>query len=116
MAEAHSAVAFQFSVTDEGVAFHFNKAAVRSAFLTLFHILHNKYTRLKTTFLKGIFPATPFSLLVVTSSVLTLYAINVDPTFGITSRLSPIARCVHCTNMVCALLGLKALINFTLTM
>ncbi len=88
MAEAHSAVAFQFSVTDEGIAFHFNKAAVKSAFSTLLHILHNKYNRLKTTFLKGIFPATPLSLLFVTSSIVGLYAINIDPTFGISSWLS----------------------------
>ena len=97
MAEAHSAVAFQFAVTDEGVVLHFDKAAIQSAALAVLHILHNRYSRVKTAFLKGIFPATPLSLLVLTSGVLTFYAVGVDPTFGVLSLFSPIPRCVLST-------------------
>lgn len=102
MAEAHSAVAFQFSVTDEGVAFHFDKTAVCNAASAIVHIGKNKLVKLKTAFLKGIFPATPLSLLVVTTGILTLYAMDVDPSFGLASLTAPIAEYV----MICSLCDL----------
>lgn len=101
MAEAHSAVAFQFSVTDEGIAFHFDKAAICGVVSSILHIVYNKFFNIKKAFLKGIFPATPLSLLVVTTSVITLYAVNIDPTIGIASLSLPIARSVVCTRTVC---------------
>ena len=92
MAEAHQAVAFQFAVTDEGILLHVDKSAVQSAISALFHLIYTRYYRIKTSFLKGIFPATPLSLLVVTGGVFVLYAIGYDPSYGILSLLSPIPR------------------------
>lgn len=94
MAEAHSAVAFQFSVTDEGIAFHFDKTAICGVVSSLLHIVYNKWFNIKKAFLKGIFPATPLSLLVVTTSVFTLYAVDIDPTFGLTTITGSYARYV----------------------
>ena len=92
MAEAHQAVAFQFAVTDEGVLLHVDKSAVQSALSALFHLIYTRYYRIKTSFLKGIFPATPLSLLVVTGGVFVLYAIGYDPSYGVLSLLSTIPR------------------------
>ena len=83
MAEAHQAVAFQFAVTDEGISVHFDRSAVRSAADTLARLGIKRFYLMRTSFLKGIFPATPLSLLVVTSSVFGLYAAGIDPSLGL---------------------------------
>ena len=92
MAEAHQAVAFQFAVTDEGISVHFDRSAVKTTIDTLTHLSIRRIYLMRTAFLKGIFPATPLSLLVVTSSVFGLYAAGIDPSLGLHSLSTRIAQ------------------------
>lgn len=92
MAEAHSAVAFQFAVTDEGVLFHIDRTAIKVTLEVLLRILLRRFYKLRTSFLKGIFPATPISLVIVTGIFFTLYAAGFDPSFGLFNILSRVPR------------------------
>ncbi|NXN25022.1 CPT1B palmitoyltransferase, partial [Nycticryphes semicollaris] len=70
MAEAHQAVAFQFTVTPEGLDFHLSREA--------------------NSFLTGVYPASPSSWMVVVLATAGSFYCQVDPSLGI------IARIRHC--------------------
>lgn len=92
MAEAHSAVAFQFTVTDEGVLFHIDKRALLASLKTLGRIFKSRYYNVRRFIQKGIFPATPLSLLVVAGGIVGLYAAGFDPLLGLGNILAPVPR------------------------
>ena len=76
MAEAHQAVAFQFAVSDEGILFHFQLRPLLSA---LWRLTRSRYHGIRNTILKGIFPATPLSLLFVSAGVGAMHALHFHP-------------------------------------
>lgn len=76
MAEAHQAVAFQFSVSDDGVLFH---VQLKPLALALWRLARSRCQGIRNTILKGIFPATPLSLLFVSAGVATLHATGIHP-------------------------------------
>ena len=88
MAEARQAVAFQFAVTDEGVKLHVDRNAVRATTTALWRIGQRRLRRTYTAILKGMFPGTPFSLLLVTGATLVCYNYGYDPTLGILAAIS----------------------------
>ena len=92
MAEAHSAVAFQFTVTDEGILFHIDRSALQASLKTLFRLFRNRYYNIRRSILTGIFPATPLSLLVVTGGIIGIYATGFDPLFGLGNLSSRIPK------------------------
>lgn len=92
MAEARQAVAFQFVVTDEGVRLQVDKSAVRIVITAVARGTVVQFHRLKTTFLKGIFPATPLSLVLLTGGTFTLYYSGHDPLFGLAALTQSIPR------------------------
>ena len=83
MAEAHQAVAFQFAVTDEGILFHYDKKAVKEAFVSFLSFYRSRFLRARTALYRGIFPASPISLAFITGLVLCVYAAGMDPTYGV---------------------------------
>lgn len=59
MAEAHNAVAFQFSVTREGVFLSLNREILKLLAKTFYKSLKRRWSSAKNTFLIGVYPASP---------------------------------------------------------
>jgi len=92
MAEAHQAVAFQFAITEEGISVHCDREAVKSALKAFLGIYTRRYFQAKNALLKGVYPASPVSLLVILFAVVGLYVSGVDPTWGVGKWLTAPAR------------------------
>ncbi|NXH06997.1 CPT1B palmitoyltransferase, partial [Loxia leucoptera] len=90
MAEAHQAVAFQFTVTPEGLGFHLSREAVRQLYLAAIHSWKKRLVRAKNSFLTGVYPASPSSWMVVVMATAGSCYCQVDPSLGL------IARIQHC--------------------
>ena len=82
MAEAHQAVAFQFAVTEEGISVHFDREAVKVALKVLLSWYRRTYFKTRNAILRGVFPATPLSLLVILVLISGLFLYGIDPTYG----------------------------------
>lgn len=92
MAEAHQAVAFQFSITDEGILLHFDKTAVKSALLSFFGSYRKRILKVRTAIYRGIFPASPVSLAVIVALVVALWSAGYDPTCGVLPRVRAVSQ------------------------
>ncbi|XP_068256630.1 carnitine O-palmitoyltransferase 1, muscle isoform isoform X3 [Nyctibius grandis] len=90
MAEAHQAVAFQFTVTPEGLDFHLSREAVRQLYLAGVSSWKKRLVRAKNSFLTGVYPASPSSWMVVVMATAGSFYCQVDPSLGM------IARIRHC--------------------
>ncbi|XP_027765314.1 carnitine O-palmitoyltransferase 1, muscle isoform-like, partial [Empidonax traillii] len=90
MAEAHQAVAFQFTVTPEGLDFHLSREAVRQLYLAGVSSWKKRLVRAKNSFLTGVYPASPSSWMVVVLATAGSCYCQVDPSLGL------IARIRHC--------------------
>ena len=101
MAEAHQAVAFQFRVTEEGIDVHFDRDAIRTALRSLLGLFRSRYLRLRNTLLRGVFPASPLSLVLVISLVIGAYSIGHDPSYGVIAWIQGGQRCVCVCVCVC---------------
>ena len=88
MAEARQAVAFQFAVTEEGIKVQFDSGAVKSAIRALGYFANSQYLRARNALLNGVFPASPYSLVVVSGAVGLAAAAGRDPTFGVNRALA----------------------------
>ncbi|KAK2147018.1 hypothetical protein LSH36_573g01026 [Paralvinella palmiformis] len=83
MAEAHSAVAFTFSVTPEGLDFNVNHEALHAVWLSGLRSWKKRFLRVKNHFINGVYPASPASWVFTLTIVLALYIADVDPSFGL---------------------------------
>ncbi|KAL3883613.1 hypothetical protein ACJMK2_029858 [Sinanodonta woodiana] len=83
MAEAHSAVAFSFTVTHEGVDVNLNHDALNAVWKSGIGSWKKRLGRAKNKFKNGAYPASPISLLFVATIVLALRLGGVDPSLGI---------------------------------
>ncbi|XP_061195798.1 carnitine O-palmitoyltransferase 1, liver isoform-like isoform X1 [Saccostrea echinata] len=83
MAEAHSAVAFSFSVTHEGVNVDVNHEALKAVFKSGVRSIKKSLGRIKNQIKNGVYPATPMSWLFVLTFVLAFILAGVDPSFGL---------------------------------
>ena len=92
MAEARQAVAFQFVVTDEGIRLQVDKSAVGIVITTVGRGTVAQFQRIRTAFLKGIFPATPLSLAFFTGGTFALYHFGYDPLFGLARLTQSVPR------------------------
>uniref|UniRef100_A0A674HAM9 Carnitine O-palmitoyltransferase 1, muscle isoform n=1 Tax=Taeniopygia guttata TaxID=59729 RepID=A0A674HAM9_TAEGU len=107
MAEAHQAVAFQFTVTPEGLDFQLSREAVRHLYLATVHSWKKRLVRTKNSFLSGVYPASPSSWMVALVATAGSCYCHVDPSLGLIARiqsclphgqaLSPRARAVVST-------------------
>uniref|UniRef100_A0A663E2K7 Carnitine O-palmitoyltransferase 1, muscle isoform n=1 Tax=Aquila chrysaetos chrysaetos TaxID=223781 RepID=A0A663E2K7_AQUCH len=90
MAEAHQAVAFQFTVTPEGLDFHLGREAIKQLYLAGISSWKKRLVRAKNSFLTGVYPASPSSWMVVMVATAGSFYCQVDPSLGM------IARIRHC--------------------
>lgn len=83
MAEAHSAVAFSFSVTPEGVNVKLNHEALRAVWRSGVRSFKKRVGRMQNQFKNGTYPATPTSWLFIATIVLALKMGGIDLSFGL---------------------------------
>uniref|UniRef100_A0A8C1D6C1 carnitine O-palmitoyltransferase n=1 Tax=Cyprinus carpio carpio TaxID=630221 RepID=A0A8C1D6C1_CYPCA len=98
MAEAHQAVAFQFTVTPDGIDLHLCHEALRQIYLSGLHSWKKRFIRFKNGVMTGVYPGSPSGLLVVLVGYMstTKYA-KIDPSLGMVTKLSkhlPISKYV----------------------
>uniref|UniRef100_A0A8C2D771 Carnitine palmitoyltransferase 1Ab (liver) n=1 Tax=Cyprinus carpio TaxID=7962 RepID=A0A8C2D771_CYPCA len=98
MAEAHQAVAFQFTVTPDGIDLHLCHEALRQVYLSGLHSWKKRFIRFKNGVMTGVYPGSPSGLLVVLVGYMstTKYA-KIDPSLGMVTKLSkhlPISKYV----------------------
>uniref|UniRef100_UPI00398EA013 carnitine O-palmitoyltransferase 1, liver isoform-like isoform X2 n=1 Tax=Pristiophorus japonicus TaxID=55135 RepID=UPI00398EA013 len=87
MAEAHQAVAFQFTVTPEGIDLQLSHNALKEIYLSGIRSWKKKCIRLKNNFVSGVYPASPSSWLFVVLTVVGTMYTRVDPSMGMIAKL-----------------------------
>lgn len=83
MAEAHQAVAFQFSVTPDGVDFRLSREALKHIYLSGINSWKKRLIRIKNGILRGVYPGSPTSWLVVVMATVGSSYCNVDISNGL---------------------------------
>lgn len=87
MAEAHSAVAFSFAITHEGLDVNFDWEVVGLVLQSAARSLRKRFVRFKNSVHNGVYPASPHSLIVVVSLVTALHFAGMDMSRGTISRI-----------------------------
>lgn len=88
MAEAHQAVAFQFTVTPDGIDLRLSHEALKQICLSGLHSWKKKFIRFKNGIITGVFPASPSSWLIVVVGVISSMHAKVDPSLGMIAKIS----------------------------
>ncbi|XP_066579830.1 carnitine O-palmitoyltransferase 1, muscle isoform isoform X1 [Amia ocellicauda] len=83
MAEAHQAVAFQFTVTPDGIDFHLSREALKHVYLSGVTSWMKRCSRFKNGVLTGVYPASPSSWLIVVIAIMSIMYTKVDPSMGV---------------------------------
>ncbi|XP_072128233.1 carnitine O-palmitoyltransferase 1, liver isoform isoform X2 [Mobula birostris] len=87
MAEAHQAVAFQFTVTPDGIDLQLSHEALKQVYLSGLRSWKKRLRRYKNGILTGVYPASPSSwIFVVVAVIATMYA-RVDPSLGMIEKI-----------------------------
>ncbi|XP_069621599.1 carnitine O-palmitoyltransferase 1, muscle isoform [Ranitomeya imitator] len=88
MAEAHQAVAFQFTVTHDGVDLQLGRDVLRHLYLSGLIACRKRLITLKSSVLSGVYPASPSTWFAVVAVTLgSLYG-KVDISFGLINKIS----------------------------
>ena len=98
VAEAHSAVAFSFSVTPEGMNVNVSHEALSAVWKSGLQSWKKRLGRMKNTFINGVYYANPASWIFTLSIVLAFFIGEVDPIFGFIRRIEakePGIRSMH---------------------
>ncbi|XP_029438980.1 LOW QUALITY PROTEIN: carnitine O-palmitoyltransferase 1, liver isoform [Rhinatrema bivittatum] len=88
MAEAHQAVAFQFTVTPDGIDLRLSHEALRQIYLSGLHSWKKKFIRFKNGIITGVYPASPSSWLIVVMGVMSTTHAKIDPSLGIIAKIN----------------------------
>uniref|UniRef100_A0A4X2M381 carnitine O-palmitoyltransferase n=1 Tax=Vombatus ursinus TaxID=29139 RepID=A0A4X2M381_VOMUR len=88
MAEAHQAVAFQFTVTPDGIDLRLSHEALKQIYLSGLHSWKKKFIRFKNGIITGVYPASPSSWLIVVVGVMSTMYARVDPSLGIIAKIN----------------------------
>ncbi|XP_045153080.1 carnitine O-palmitoyltransferase 1, liver isoform [Echinops telfairi] len=88
MAEAHQAVAFQFTVTPDGIDLRLSHEALKQIYLSGLHSWKKKFIRFKNGIITGVYPASPSSWLIVVVGVMSTMYAKIDPSLGIIARIN----------------------------
>lgn len=96
MAEAHQAVAFQFTVTPEGIDLQLSHEALRQVYLSGLHSWKKRFIRFKNGVMTGVYPGSPAGFSIVVGSYMTYNKFKqLDPSLGLFTKLGqhiPISR------------------------
>ncbi|XP_063782694.1 carnitine O-palmitoyltransferase 1, muscle isoform [Pseudophryne corroboree] len=88
MAEAHQAVAFQFTVTPDGVDLQLGRDVLRHLYLSGLIACRKRFITLKSSVLSGVYPASPSTWFAVVAVTLgSLYG-KVDVSLGLITKIS----------------------------
>uniref|UniRef100_A0A8C2C417 carnitine O-palmitoyltransferase n=1 Tax=Cyprinus carpio TaxID=7962 RepID=A0A8C2C417_CYPCA len=88
MAEAHQAVAFQFTVGPDGIDLQLSHEALRQVYLSGVHSWKNKFIRFKNGILNGVYPGSaPGFMLVLAGYLGRAHYLKVDPSLGLLVKL-----------------------------
>uniref|UniRef100_A0A672N220 carnitine O-palmitoyltransferase n=1 Tax=Sinocyclocheilus grahami TaxID=75366 RepID=A0A672N220_SINGR len=79
MAEAHQAVAFQFTVTPDGIDLHLCHEALRQVYLSGLHSWKKRFIRFKNGVMTGVYPGSPSGLVFESALQLISHLIAVFP-------------------------------------
>ncbi|XP_061420520.1 carnitine O-palmitoyltransferase 1, liver isoform [Lethenteron reissneri] len=82
MAEAHQAVAFQFTVTPEGIDLRLSHEALNQVFKSGMRSWKKRALRLKNNIVSGMYPATPSSWLFVVVAIMATKYARMEPSLG----------------------------------
>uniref|UniRef100_A0A6Q2XZ28 carnitine O-palmitoyltransferase n=1 Tax=Esox lucius TaxID=8010 RepID=A0A6Q2XZ28_ESOLU len=87
MAEAHQAVAFQFTVTPEGIDLQLSHQALTEIYLSVLRSWKKRLIRLKNSVITGVYPASPSSWLFVVIAILATMYTRSDPSMGLIAKI-----------------------------
>uniref|UniRef100_A0A672JQN1 carnitine O-palmitoyltransferase n=1 Tax=Salarias fasciatus TaxID=181472 RepID=A0A672JQN1_SALFA len=87
MAEAHQAVAFQFTVTPEGIDLQLSHQALTEIYLSGVRSWKKRIIRLKNSVITGVYPASPSSWLFVVIAILATMYTRSDPSMGLIAKI-----------------------------
>ncbi|XP_060135292.1 carnitine O-palmitoyltransferase 1, muscle isoform [Zootoca vivipara] len=87
MAEAHQAVAFQFTVTPEGVDFQLSQEALKQIYLSGLSSWKKRFARIKNSILNGVYPGTPAGWLAIFATTLGSSLFHIDVSMGLIFRI-----------------------------
>ncbi|XP_035520365.1 carnitine O-palmitoyltransferase 1, liver isoform isoform X1 [Morone saxatilis] len=88
MAEAHQAVAFQFTVTPDGIDLQLCHEALRQIYLSGLHSWKKRFIRFKNGVMTGVYPGSPGGFMVVVVSYMSYNKYQqLDPSLGMFAKL-----------------------------
>ncbi|XP_014867063.1 PREDICTED: carnitine O-palmitoyltransferase 1, liver isoform-like [Poecilia mexicana] len=87
MAEAHQAVAFQFTITPEGIDLQLSYQALNQIYLSGVRSWKKRVSRMKNRVIKGVYPASPSSWLFVAIGILATMYMQSDPSMGLIAKI-----------------------------
>uniref|UniRef100_A0AAQ4R0Z1 carnitine O-palmitoyltransferase n=1 Tax=Gasterosteus aculeatus aculeatus TaxID=481459 RepID=A0AAQ4R0Z1_GASAC len=88
MAEAHQAVAFQFTVSPDGIDLQLCHEALRQIYLSGLHSWKKRFIRFKNGVMTGVYPGSPGGFMVVVVSYMSYNKYQqLDPSLGLISKL-----------------------------
>ncbi|XP_069566025.1 carnitine O-palmitoyltransferase 1, liver isoform [Brachyistius frenatus] len=87
MAEAHQAVAFQFTITPEGIDLQLSYQALNQIYLSGVRSWKKRVSRMRNRVIKGVFPASPSSWLFVAIAILAIMYMHSDPSMGLIAKI-----------------------------
>ncbi|XP_074488320.1 carnitine O-palmitoyltransferase 1, liver isoform isoform X1 [Sebastes fasciatus] len=96
MAEAHQAVAFQFTVSPDGIDLQLCHEALRQIYLSGLHSWKKRFIRFKNGVMTGVYPGSPGGFMIVVVSYMSYNKYQqLDPSLGLIAKLGqhvPISR------------------------
>ncbi|XP_077357890.1 carnitine O-palmitoyltransferase 1, liver isoform isoform X1 [Festucalex cinctus] len=109
MAEAHQAVAFQFTVTPEGIDLKLSHQALSEIYRSGLRSWKKRIIRLKNSVITGVYPASPSSWLFVVIAILATMYTRSDPSMGLIAKIQehlPVSQSMstQCQTVVSAVL------------
>lgn len=87
MAEAHQAVAFQFTITPEGIDLQLSYQALNQILLSGVRSWKKRVSRMRNGVIKGVYPASPSSWLFVVIAILATMYMRSDPSMGLITKI-----------------------------
>ncbi|XP_060933026.1 carnitine O-palmitoyltransferase 1, liver isoform isoform X1 [Limanda limanda] len=104
MAEAHQAVAFQFTVTPDGIDMQLCSEALRQIYLSGLHSWKKRFIRFKNGVMTGVYPGSPGGFMIVVVSYMSYHKYRqLDPSLGLIAKLGqhiPISRYISTDNQM----------------
>ncbi|XP_052387127.1 carnitine O-palmitoyltransferase 1, liver isoform-like isoform X1 [Carassius gibelio] len=87
MAEAHQAVAFQFTVTPDGIDLQLSREVLKHIYISGVTSWKKRAIRFKNGVLTGVYPASPSSWLIVVIAIMSTMYARIDPSMGMIDRI-----------------------------